>query len=64
MIAKIYVRMPPAPGATPSLYPAESLEVARRLARRLIADRPDLRGQDVRIERTDGQLIEYAGPSS
>jgi len=55
------ITCPATPGATPSVCgKANTLSEARRIARELW--RPDLQGQDVRIERPDGHLVEYAGP--
>jgi hypothetical protein len=56
------VTAPKTPGATPSSQPAATLADARRIAR-TFRDRRDLAGQDVRIEHSDGRLVEYAGPA-
>jgi len=56
------VTAPKTPGATPvALATCSTLREARREARRVSQDRPDLKGQDVRIDRQDGSLVEYAG---
>jgi len=56
---------PATPGATPTVASTHStLESARAAARTLSRGRPDLRGQDVRIDREDGSLVEYAGLGS
>lgn len=59
---KYVVTAPKTPGATPSGQPAATLAEARKIAATYL-DRRDLRGQDVRIERPDGRLVEYAGPA-
>lgn len=61
-MSKYNVSAPKTPGATPSNHPAASMAQARKIAK-TFANRPDLKGQDVRIERADGQLVEYAGPA-
>lgn len=51
------------PGATPSIVAStKTLAEARKVAR-TYSDRRDLTNQDVRIQREDGQLVEYAGPN-
>lgn len=61
-MTKYQVTAPATPGAQPTVIgAADTLSDARRIAKPLRA-RPDLSGQDVRIERPDGQLVEYAGP--
>ena len=60
---KYLVTAPSTPGATPTSQSVHTLRDARRIAR-TFRDRRDLRGQDVRIERADGRLVEYAGPQS
>lgn len=56
------VTAPSTPGATPTTQATcGTLREARREARSLSCDRADLAGQDVRIERADGSLVEYAG---
>lgn len=63
MSTNVYrVTAPATPGATPSSELAYTLTEARRLAAKF-RYRRDLTGQDVRIERLDGQLVEYAGPA-
>lgn len=60
---KYVVTAPKSPGAQPSAV-AECATIAEaRRAARPFASRKDLSGQDVRIERPDGMLVEYAGPS-
>ena len=54
------VTAPATPGATPTSQLAATLAQARQIAR-TFRDRRDLRGQDVRIERLYGRLVEYAG---
>lgn len=55
---------PTTPGAQPSHQGSYSnLRLARAAAKKRFAGRRDLVGQDVRIERADGQLVEYAGPA-
>lgn len=61
-MSRYQVTAPKTPGATPSSQPAATLAEARKIAK-AFAGRRDLTGQDVRIERADGQLVEYAGPS-
>lgn len=59
---RLYVCAPATPGATPSVVAeAATLDSARAAARGFAADRPDLRGMDVRIELPSGVLVEYAG---
>ena len=62
-MSKYAVTAPTTPGADPSRTPAATLAEARMIARQY-RHRRDLRGQDVRIERADGQLVEYAGPAA
>lgn len=58
------ITMPRTPGAQASaVATATKLADARKQAKSLSSDRRDLRGQDVRIERADGSLVEYAGPA-
>lgn len=58
------ISMPATPGATPrEVARPQTLREARVIARKLSHDRRDLVGQDVRIERHDGSLVEYAGPA-
>lgn len=58
------VSMPTHPGArSVTLGPYSTLAEARRVAKTRSSGRRDLVGQDVRIERTDGQLVEYTGPA-
>lgn len=56
---------PPTPGAAPRwVGGADTIADAEAVAARFGADRPDLRGQDVRIEyATSGRLVRRAGPS-
>lgn len=61
-MSKYNVSAPKTPGASPSNLPASTLREARSIAK-TFRDRRDLCGQDVRIERPDGTLVEYAGPS-
>jgi hypothetical protein len=61
-MSKYLVTAPQTPGARPSSQPAATLARARRIAK-TFRDRRDLNGQDVRIEREDGRLVEYAGPA-
>ena len=57
------IRYPRTPGSDPSVNGyADCIGDARRLAIAYTADRKDLRYHDVRIERLDGRLQEYAGP--
>jgi hypothetical protein len=55
------VSAPQTPGAAPTVVYYPSLRAAREAARKY-GHRRDLRGQDVRIEDAEGNLIEYAGP--
>lgn len=56
------ITAPKTPGSTPTaIATAATLREARKLAREHSRGRRDLRGQDVRIERENGQLVEYAG---
>lgn len=58
------IRMPKTPGATPSVvYSTTTLRDARLRCKALRESRRDLKGQDIRIETTEGQLVEYAGPA-
>lgn len=57
-----YVTAPETPGAVPTRTRAHSLVWARKVAR-TYHGRRDLTNQDVRIEREDGRLVEYAGPN-
>lgn len=58
------ITAPKTPGATPSVVAtATTLSAARKSARYFSRDRRDLSGQDVRINRPDGSLVEYAGPT-
>ena len=61
-MTKYTVSAPKTPGASPSAHPAKTLAEARKIAK-TFADRRDLKGQDVRIEKADGSLVEYAGPA-
>lgn len=61
--AKYLVTYPSTPGATPTSRFMNTLREARAFARKHTKHRNDLAGQDVRIERLDGQLVEYAGPA-
>jgi hypothetical protein len=62
MTTKYVITAPAVPGAAPTrVGTAETLADARKRAREFSRRRRDLRGQDVRIERPDGQLVEYAG---
>ena len=60
---KYQVVYPLAPGSTPSVeWYTVTLAQARALARKVVARRRRLqRGQGVRIETLDGQLVECAG---
>jgi hypothetical protein len=60
--SKYFVAVPESPGSVATRLPASTLADARRIARRY-RERRDLKGQDVRIERADGRLLEYAGPA-
>lgn len=61
-MSKYIITAPSTPGAAPSEQgQANTISAARDAARKLW--RPWLRGQDVRIERPDGELVEYAGPA-
>lgn len=61
--AKYIVTYPATPGATPSTQSTHTnLRDARTAANRGASHRRDLNGQDVRIERPNGRLVEYAGP--
>ncbi len=56
------VRAPRYPGALASVISGHpTLEAAQEAARRFCAGRPDLFGQDVRIEKANGDRIYYAG---
>lgn len=62
---KYIVTAPATPGATPSVVSTHAtLTAARKSAVGFSRGRRDLRGQDVRIERPDGALVEYAGVGS
>ncbi len=62
---KYHVSAPKNPGAVPSVIASSTtLRDARREAKAFTRGRRDLRGQDVRIERADGSLVEYAGGAS
>jgi hypothetical protein len=62
---KYHVSYPSTPGAAPAVHAtASTIREARRIARDASRGRSDLRGQDVRIERPDGVLVEYAGVGS
>lgn len=61
-MSKYIVTAPKTPGATPTGQTANTLADARKIAKSF-QDRRDLKGQDVRIERDNGQLVEYAGPA-
>ncbi len=64
-MSKYNVSAPKTPGATPSVIAgADTLRAARREAKAFRAGRRDLHRQDVRIEREDGSLVEYAGGAS
>lgn len=54
---------PRVPGAQPETYPVDgTLAEVRELATERYGARRDLLRLNVRIERRDGQLVEYAGP--
>lgn len=62
-MAKYVITAPSTPGAQPTVQGEfATLRTARAAAQKL-SGRRDLKGQDVRIERPDGQLVEYAGPA-
>lgn len=61
-MTKYIVSAPKTPGATPSETPAATLAEARKIAK-TYSGRRDLKGQDVRINKADGSLVEYAGPA-
>jgi hypothetical protein len=62
-MTKYTVTAPKTPGAQPTeVAVVRTLADARRAARPY-KSRPDLAGQDVRINHADGSLVEYAGPS-
>ncbi len=64
MTRKYRISAPSTPGSRPTIQGAHgNLRDARRSAC-LFNDRNDLTYQDVRIERADGHLVEYAGPCS
>jgi hypothetical protein len=57
------IRYPRTPGSEPSVNGyADCIRDARSHAIVYTASRRDLRYRDVRIERLDGRLQEYAGP--
>lgn len=60
-MSKFFVSLPMTPGATPTRIPADTIQQAREIARERSRNRPDLRGQDVRIELENGKRIEFAG---
>jgi hypothetical protein len=62
-MSKYTVTAPKTPGAQPAEVAAVRTLAEARRAARPFASRPDLKGQDVRINRADGSLVEYAGPS-
>lgn len=58
------VTYPTTPGSTPTVQiGARTIREARRHARAEAQARRDLTYQDIRIERRDGRLVEFAGPS-
>jgi hypothetical protein len=59
--ARYRVVAPPTPGGAPRQGPPVTLREARVIGRSY-AIRADLTYQDVRIERINGDLYEYAGP--
>ncbi len=63
MATQYILRAPKTPGAQPSDISAHVYLAEARKAARAFRDRRDLTNQDVRIERVDGQLVEYAGPN-
>lgn len=63
MSARYQVSAPATPGARLTVAAKyATLRDARRYARDAYRSRRDLTWQDVRIERPDGMLVEYAGP--
>lgn len=62
MNAKYTVNAPKTPGAAATAIAAGTLVEARKIAKQFYGRR-DLKRQDVRIERADGTLVEYAGPA-
>jgi len=63
MVTKYQINTRSIPGAQMTTQGRTSaLRDARRIASEY-RDRRDLTWQDVRIERTDGSLVEYAGPA-
>lgn len=59
---KYNVSAPKTPGSAHSITHATTLADARKIAKQF-SSRADLKRQDVRIERADGTLVEYAGPA-
>jgi hypothetical protein len=58
------IEAPRVPGLQPSkISEHETLSAARKAAKEFSANRPDLKRHDVRIDRPDGHLVEYAGPT-
>lgn len=54
---------PETPGAEPTSTECATLRQAREMAAAEVRfGRKDLTYQDIRIERADGTLVEYAGP--
>jgi len=63
-LAKYNISYPLTPGAAPSIAEQNvSLREARKIAAHVAARRRDLTYQDIRLERADGTLVEYAGPA-
>jgi hypothetical protein len=60
---KCQIETRPTPGAAPCVVSTHSTLREAWTASAEYASRGDLTYQDVRIERTDGTLVEYAGPS-
>ena len=60
--ARYAVSAPRTPGAAHTSTQAATLAEARKISKEF-SSRRDLSRQDVRIERNDGSLVEYAGPA-
>lgn len=60
-MSKYTVTAPKTPGALATSQSANTLAQARAIAKELAGARY-LTHQDVRIDRADGHLVEYAGP--
>lgn len=61
--ARYQITAPTTPGASPTVVRQRLTRAeARKAAREFSRGRPDLKGQDVRIETLDGALVQYAGP--